>query len=128
MLTNFHEKRKLDESYGFVESSETRKFRQEHPNLKLFCRNLDFCFLSSAAYGRGCTADKYVAAFVDGEMIAGEILFFFRGIANNCVLRKFKNCKKVDIDKISGPKCCSIRIYCPGYRRENANLFKCHQT
>ena len=53
MLTNFHEKRKLDESYGFVESSETRKFRQEHPNLKLFCRNLDFCFLSSAAYGPG---------------------------------------------------------------------------
>ena len=99
MLTNFHEKRKLDESYGFVESSETRKFRQERPNLKMFCRNLDFCFLSSAAYGRGCTADKYVAAFVDGEMIAGEILFFFRGIANNCVLRKLKIVKKLTLIK-----------------------------
>ena len=99
MLTNFHEKRKLDENYGFVESSETRKFRQEHPKLKLFCRNLDFCFLSSAAYGRGCTADKYVAAFFDGEMIAGEILFFFRGIANNCVLRKFKVVRKLTLIK-----------------------------
>ena len=99
MLTSFHEKRKLDESYGFVESAETRKFRQERPNLKLFCRNLDFCFLSSAAYGRGCTADKYVAALIDGEMIAGEILFFFRGIANNCVLRKFKIVRKLTLIK-----------------------------
>ena len=65
----------------------------------LFCRNLDFGFLSSAAYGRGCTADKYVAAFIDGERIAGEILFFFRGIANNCVLRKFKIEKKLTLIK-----------------------------
>ena len=48
---------------------------------------------------RGCTADKYVAAFVDGEMIAGEILFFFRGIANNCVLRKFKIVRKLTLIK-----------------------------
>ena len=72
---------------------------QEHPNLKLFCRNLDFCFLSSAAYGRGFTADKYIAAFIDGELIAGEILFFFRGIANNCVLRKFKIVRKLILIK-----------------------------
>ena len=39
MLTNFHEKRKLDESYGFVESRKARKFRQERQNIKLFSRN-----------------------------------------------------------------------------------------
>ena len=32
-------------------------------------------------------------------MIAGEILFFFRGIANNCVLRKFKIVRKLRLIK-----------------------------
>ena len=32
-------------------------------------------------------------------MIAGEILFFFRGIANNCVLRKLKIVKKLTLIK-----------------------------
>ena len=41
----------------------------------------------------------YVAAFIDGEMIAGEILFFFRGIVNNCVLRKFKIVRKFTLIK-----------------------------
>ena len=32
-------------------------------------------------------------------MIAGEILFFFRGIAHNCVLRKFKIVRKLTLKK-----------------------------
>ena len=40
MLTTFNQKKKLDESYGFVEINETRKFRTEYPNLKLFCRKI----------------------------------------------------------------------------------------
>ena len=112
-----------------MESAETRKFRFQRPNLKLFCRNLYFGFVSSAAFGRGCTADKCVAAFIGGEMIAGEILFFFRGIANNCVLRKFRIEKKLTLIKSQSQNVVTFGFIVQDTEEKiQISFFQCHQT
>ena len=102
LLTTFNEKKKLDECYGFVENTKTRKFRSENPNLKLFCRKIGNFFLSSAAYGRGCVADKFVCVSIDDDLsgdeyFVGKILFFFRGDVERCVLRKLRVVKKLKL-------------------------------
>ena len=76
MLGDFLERRKFDETYGFAENSDTRTFRKGRPQLKLFCRFSGEFFFSSAVYGRGSVADKYVGFNLEDELIAGEILFF----------------------------------------------------
>ena len=76
MLGDFLERRKFDETYGFAENSDTRTFWKRRPQLKLFCRFSGEFFFSSAAYGRGSVADKYVGVNLEDELIAGEILFF----------------------------------------------------
>ena len=96
MLTDFLQKKKFDEAYGFVDNTDTRKFRRERPQTKLFCRYWGDFFLSSAAYGRGCLADRYVAVWAEDEFVTGEILFFFESTSRSCILRKLKIVKKIE--------------------------------
>ena len=80
MLTDFLQKKKFDEAYGFVDNTDTRKFCRERPQTKLFCLYWGDFFLSSAAYGRGCLADRYVAVWAEDEFVTGEILFFSKAL------------------------------------------------
>ena len=99
MLTDFLQKKKFDEAYGFVDNTNTRKFCRERPQTKLFCRYWGDFFLSSAAYGRGCLADRYVAVWAEDEFVTGEILFFFESTSRSCILRKLKIVKKLKLVK-----------------------------
>ena len=70
--------------------------------MKLFCRKIGNFFLSSAAYGRGCVADKFVCVSIDDDLsgdeyFVGEILFFFRGDVERCVLRKLLVVKQLKL-------------------------------
>ena len=99
MLTDFLQKKKFDEAYGFVDNTDTRKarkFLRERPQTKLVCRYWGDFFLSSAAYGRGCLADTYVAVWEEDEFVTGEILFFFESTSRSCILRKLKIVKKIE--------------------------------
>ena len=97
-IKDFQENKKFDENYAFLESQETKRFRDKNPSSQLFCCSFVNHFLGSAAYGRGSAADNFVAVKLD-NLIVGEILFFYRSETTGCVIRKLEILRKLRLVK-----------------------------
>ena len=81
-IKDFRGNKKIDEVFAFVDSPETKKLQEVHPDAELFCRTFHKFYLGSASYGRGSDADNYVAAKL-GDVFIGEILFFTKKTAEH---------------------------------------------
>ena len=97
LLENFRESKEFDDSYSLSETEEVRNFRQNYPEFRVFCKNHENLNLSSAAYGRGSSADCFVATHRE-NLIIGEILFFFARPEKMVMLKQFKILKKIKLN------------------------------
>ena len=94
MMVKFGAPKEFDDSYSIAETTEIKDFRVKYPDYRVFCRDRGEFFLSSVAYGRGSSADRFVAIMQE-RILVGEILFFFEAPEKMVLLRQFRILKKI---------------------------------
>ena len=100
-IKDFRGNKKIAEIFAFVDSPETKKFQEVHPDAELFCRTFHKFYLGSASSGRGSDAANYVAAKL-GDVFIGEILLFYKkDSSTHCVLQKFEIVRRNNLVKIN---------------------------
>ena len=96
LLENFRES-KFDDSYSLSETEAVQNFRENYPECRVFCRDRENLNLSSDAYGRGSSADCFVATHRE-NLVFGEIFFFFACPEKMVMLKQFKILKKIKLN------------------------------
>ena len=95
-LSSYNSKPFFKKDYGFRHTENTEIFLRENPGVKLFCCFQSRFYFSSVAYERGSPSDNFVI-IRDGDLIVGEVQFFYEDNGNHLLLKVFKKKRYVHL-------------------------------